>query len=235
MLDFYLIVSTYREAFCRHWLALANHLLPPNVFRFSHEGRVAKVAVLSEADFARLNSPAAPDASLWARFAQPSRLVWVKDDAARMQIVDAVAQAAPALFAHAKPMANGEDMLDVWRRGLELTYSCELRPERPGRARSLVDHDPERYRRFTEALGPTVREIADAPRVWRRFRRRGKALTIVRLLKATMTYGADIDYLAWKIGRHAGVAVELKPWHRRWPLIGALTLLPRLLRQGVVR
>ena len=50
MLDFYLIVSDYREAYGRGWLAFANRLIPPNVFPFEHQGLVAKYAVLSEAD-----------------------------------------------------------------------------------------------------------------------------------------------------------------------------------------
>ena len=52
MLDFYLIVSSYREAYGRGWYAVANKLIPPNVFPFEHEGLAAKYAVLSEADFA---------------------------------------------------------------------------------------------------------------------------------------------------------------------------------------
>jgi hypothetical protein len=27
----------------------------------------------------------------------------------------------------------------------------------------------------------------------------------------------------------------IKPWQRRWPLLGAVTLLPRLLRAGAIR
>src|SRR5678815_5080634 len=57
MLDFYLIVADYRAAYPKRWLALANRLVPPNVFYFEHQGLVAKYAVLSEADFDRLNGP----------------------------------------------------------------------------------------------------------------------------------------------------------------------------------
>jgi dienelactone hydrolase len=38
MLDFYLIVSNYDEAYDRRWLAAANRLIPPNVFPFQHDG-----------------------------------------------------------------------------------------------------------------------------------------------------------------------------------------------------
>src|SRR5690606_23785441 len=57
MLDFYLIVSGYRDAYGRKWLAAANRLIPPNVFHFEHQGLMAKYAVLSETDFRRLNGP----------------------------------------------------------------------------------------------------------------------------------------------------------------------------------
>ena len=83
MLDFYLIVSDYRAAYDKRWLAKANALIPPNVFPFQHDGLAAKYAVLSEADFHRLNGPETRNVSVWARFAQPSRLVWARNDEAR--------------------------------------------------------------------------------------------------------------------------------------------------------
>src|SRR3982750_553768 len=57
MLDFYLVVSDYRAAYGSRWLAAANRLIPPNVFYFERDGLAAKYAVLSEADFHRLNGP----------------------------------------------------------------------------------------------------------------------------------------------------------------------------------
>src|SRR3982751_3199430 len=79
MLDFYLIVSDYRAAYDKKWLAVANRLIPPNVFYFEHDGLVAKYAVLSEIDFTRECSPDARSVSVVARFAQPSRLAWASD------------------------------------------------------------------------------------------------------------------------------------------------------------
>ena len=38
MLDFYLIVSDYGDAFPKRWMALANRLIPPNVFPFQAGG-----------------------------------------------------------------------------------------------------------------------------------------------------------------------------------------------------
>lgn len=233
MLDFYLIVSDYGDAYDRRWLAFANRLIPPNVFPFEHDGLIAKYAVLSEGDFDRLNGPETRNVSVWARFAQPSRLVWAVDDTARDRAIAAVARAAPALLAAAGRVA-GETPLDWWRRAFSLTYSVELRAERSHRAQSVVDADPERYARFS---APAIAAIPAGARSgrWTRRRIEGKALSIVRLAKAAFTYAGGIDYLAWKINRHAGTRIEIKPWQRRWPLVAALTLVPRLVKSGAIR
>jgi hypothetical protein len=243
MLDFYLIVSDYRSAYDKRWLAAANRLIPPNVFPFEHHGLTAKYAVLDEADFERECGLGARSVSVWARFAQPSRMVWAADEAARERAVDSVAEAAPTLFALTRPLVWGDmrnDPLAVFRAGFALTYGAELRAERRQRAGSIVDADPERYRRFGRAVlaerpESGQGEPAQAQRAWRRRQRKGKALTIARLLKAGTTFAGGIDYLAWKINRHAGTNIELKPWQRRWPLVAGLILLPRLLRRGAIR
>jgi hypothetical protein len=245
MLDFYLIVSDYRAAYGRSWRAPANRLIPPNVFPFEHDGLVAKYAVLSEADFRRLNGPETLSVSVWARFAQPSRLVWSVGPEAAERAIEAVARAAPTLLGEARPLWEGGDPLDLWRCAFALTYSAELRAERPGRAGSVVEVEPERYRAFTGPALAVAGLDLDAPvpeaerrkarRRWAVRRRAGKALTVLRLVKASGTYAGGIDYLAWKINRHAGTKIEVKPWQRRWPLVAAIGLLPRLLRRGAIR
>ncbi len=233
MLDFYLIVSDYRIAYDKPWLARANMLIPPNVFPFQHKGLAAKYAVLSEADFHRLNGPETRNVSVWARFAQPSRLAWVADDEAWATAVAAVARAAPTLLGAAGRLA-GEAALDWWRRAFSLTYSAELRAERKGRSGSVVDADPARYARFSAPAAASI-ENAALGRGWARRRLEGKALSVLRLAKASATYAGGADYIVWKINRHAGTDFALKPWQRRHPLLGAISLLPRLLKSGAIR
>jgi hypothetical protein len=229
MLDFYLIVRDYREAHGKRWLAWANRLIPPNVFPFERDGIAAKYAVLSEADFARLMLPEASSVSVWARFAQPVRLIWAADDNARQHVIQTVALAPRTLLSLA-PLSD--DVLDRWRRGFALTYGAELRAERGDRPGSIVDWDPERYRRMGELVqAPSLYSEAR----WRRLRRNGKLLTLARLAKATLTFAGGVDYIAWKINRHADAGIVIRPWQRRWPILGALILLPRLLRKGAVR
>jgi hypothetical protein len=262
MLDFYLIVSDYRAAYAKRWLRLANGLLPPNVFAFEHAGLAAKYAVLSEADFARECGTGARSVSVWARFAQPARLVWAADEAAREAAVAAAAEAAPTLFGLTRPTMFGEeknDPLAVFRAGFELTYGAELRAESRSKGAMIVAGDPLRYGRFGDAVmrkasfeepkrtaraayktgfqegAVRVGARRAARQAWRARRWKGKALTVLRLLKASLTFAGGIDYLAWKINRHAGTKIVLKPWQRRWPLLAGLILLPRLLRKGAIR
>jgi hypothetical protein len=256
MLDFCLIVSSYRAAYGESWLGSANRLVPPNVFPFEKDGLAARYAVLSEADFRRLNGPAARSVSVRVRFAQPSRLVWQADEKAMETCVAAIARAAPSLLAAARPLlapAAEADPLNLWRLAFGLAYSAELRAERGSPPASVVDADPERYRLFSPAaieaarlgrveeggrclLDPVSEAQRDAAaRAWAQRRRSGKLLSAVRLAKASGTFAGGVDHLAWKINRRAGTQIRIAPWQRRWPLIGTVSLLLRLLTGKAVR
>lgn len=237
MLDFYLIVSDYRQAYRARWMAAANRLIPPNVFPFAHDGLAAKYAVLSEADFHRLNGPETRSVSVWARFAQPSRLVWVSNEQARGRAIDSVSRAAPTLLSAAlSAVPNDQPPLDLWKAAFALTYSAELRAEKKERGTNVVDQDPERYLRF---FGPAMAAARACGKrcggSWRRRRVEGKMLSVVRLAKASATFAGGAEYIAWKINRHAGTKIELSDWQKKHPLLTAVTLLPRLIRGGAIR
>jgi hypothetical protein len=124
----------------------------------------------------------------------------------------------------------------LWKRAFQLTFGAELRAERGDRSASIVDADPARYERFAESSGMLVDHWGRAgARWWRGKQRHGKLYSIARLAKASLTFAGGADYIAWKINRHAGTRIELKPWQRRHPLLAGLSLLPRLLRSGAVR
>jgi hypothetical protein len=254
MLDFYLIVSDYEAAYEKPWMAKWNHRLPPNVFPFEHEGLMAKIAVLSEADFHNLNRPHASAVSVWARFSQPSRLVWALDDATRGKMVLSVSGAAPTLLnAALSHMEREVGVIDLWQSGFAMTYSAELRAERKDRPASVVEHDMDRYEIFGQAalhhtmipnevrggrvyLQPDAERRAEREKArWPGLKRRGKMLTVARLVKAAFTYQGGIDYLAWKVNRHAGTDIKVRPWQRKWPLVAAVFLVPKLLVKGAVR
>jgi hypothetical protein len=251
MLDFYLIVSDYRAAYDKRWLATANRLIPPNVFHFEHDSLVAKYAVLSEADFAHECGLDAWTVSTAARFAQPSRLVWSADDEAAERAIDTVSTAAPTLLEWTIPVTEDKSgFRELWSKAFALTFAAELRAERLSRSSSILEADPDRYNRFALAalqviarmrgVGPggevpNLRSPGAAKRWWRRKQRKGKLYSIPRLAKASATFAGGADYIVWKINRHAGTEITLKPWQQRHPLLAAITLLPRLLKSGAVR
>lgn len=237
MLDFYLIVSDYRAAYAQRWLAIANRLIPPNVFYFEHEGLVAKFAVLSEKDFAHECSPRAWTVSTVARFAQPSRLVWSASAAASERILAIVARAVPTLLGWTLSIApRNAGTIDLWKKAFTLTFGAELRAERADRSAQIVEMDPERYERFADAAEPRHDTLgANGESWWRAKQRYGKFYSVARLMKASLTFTGGADYIAWKINRHAGTKISLKPWQRRHPLLAGLSLLPRLLKSGAVR
>ena len=68
-------------------------------------------------------------------------------------------------------------------------------------------------------------------RWWRARRRLGKALNLLRLLKASTTFDGAARYAAWKIERHTGVPVTLTPWRERHPVLAAPGVLYDLWRK----
>jgi hypothetical protein len=100
----------------------------------------------------------------------------------------------------------------------------------------VVDAEPERYLRFTgPALAAARAEGRRCSASWRRRRIEGKALSVLRLAKASATFAGGVDYIVWKVNRHAGTDIQVREWQRRHPLLAAVTLVPRLLRSKAIR
>ncbi len=258
VLDFYILVSSLRDWHPSRLAALGNHLLPPNVgyHEWLHEGRTlrAKVAVLRLDQFQHGVAGAGLDTTLWARFAQPARLIWSRDAAAARAACTAVAQSVVTASRWAALLGPAEGQAsDYWDAVFARTYAAELRVEKSTRALSLAAHDPQRYAealclgwqaagaRFslTEngALTPLVSaaEHADAARAWARRARWGKPLNLLRLAKSVFTFAGGADYVAWKVERHSGYRIPLTDWQRRHPLLAAPKVLWTLWRRGLLR
>jgi hypothetical protein len=245
LLDFYLLVDDYGRAYRHRLAALANRMLPPNVFylEMQYAGSVmrCKYAVISLAQFHAGMFRDTDNVSLWARFSQQSRLVWSRDAAAAGQVATACAEAALTMLGNALPLVKaGASAEAVWQRAFEETYRAELRSEGPARAAELVSADAERYRSVA-SLGRTILQTRALPSAavsavaWRRRRRVSKLLNIARLAKATFTFEGALDYVLWKVKRHSGVVLPVTDWQRRHPLLSAPILAWRLYRRGAFR
>ena len=258
IVDLYAVVGDYRSAYPARVLRWFNALLPPNVFYAEvTDGGVtlrAKYAVLSAGDFSD-GATRWFHSYVWARFAQPVRLLYARDADARSLVYRTLAEAVLTFLGHALPTLAGEDVgaEEIWTRGLSLTYASELRPEGAARGRWLTERNLPDYARLTEAAGPALgpllqrtagnryRAIASGAerrrtlRRWRARRWQGKLLSVLRLGKSIFTFAGGVDYVAWKVHRHTGVAVEVTPFMRRHPVLVAPWKLLWLLRKGIVR
>lgn len=258
IVDLYVIVDSYHKAYPERYLANLNAWLAPNVFYIEvpHQGGTlrAKYAVISAHDFRR-GAQYWFHPYIWARFAQPSRLLYCRDDAVREHIYASLAHSVVTfLKSGATALEAGIfDVEEIWTRCLMLTYAAELRAERETRARHLAQANLGAFTRLTEVAAPVLQGILEkqdngkyrcltdpatqqrALWRWRLRRWQGRILSILRLSKATLTFNNSVEYAAWKIERHTGVRVEITPMLRRHPILWGLKVAWRLLRRGVLR
>jgi hypothetical protein len=246
LVDLYLLADRYRNVHRSRWMQLLNRILPPNVYYIetAFENRVirAKYAIVKLSQFEKLVSKRTFEPYFWARFAQPTGVLWARSEAVRRRIVAALADAARTTIGEIRPLlADRVDPEQLWVRAFQETYATELRAERPGRAVALFRTFAQRYREITDALlRQELAPISDTARRrvswrWRRRRVAGKLLSALRLLKAALTFDDGASYLIWKIQRHSGVRLELSPWQQRHPILASGVLFWRVYRAGGFR
>ena len=261
LVDLYILVDSYRAAYRRNILAGLNKLLPPNVFYLEvpYEDRLvrAKYAVLSMTDFKRGTSTSWFHSYIWGRFAQPVGLLYARNAQADQQVQTALAQSVLTFIARVLPQVPSPfTARDLWLIGLGFSYRAELRPERPHKLTRLFESASDYYEQITrEALatlpfpvdiqknGPVYHYSVAIPNKSRWITRldwmvrswQGKMLSILRLLKGTLTFRGGVDYILWKIERHSGIQIEASPRLKRFPLLAACVLLWRLYCRGAYR
>ncbi|WP_271439769.1 hypothetical protein [Pontixanthobacter luteolus] len=242
VLDFYLLKRTGPDD--RIWPRVSYH-------EWEYDGVPlrAKVAAMQLDVFTKAAAGETRDTTIWARFVQPCSLVWHRDDQARSQVVQALRAAAvtASRFAAALgPELGVED--DFWRALFRETYKAEFRVEKAGREDSILALNRAHFSGLLVAAlqasgikhqaaaegSIRIEEGADwkaaVQRKWRRQRRWGKPLNIVRLFKASTTFEGAGRYAAWKVERHTGVPVKLTPWREKHPILAAPGVLFRVWR-----
>ena len=229
LLDLYILMRDLNGLSGFHQL-LAR--LPPNVYQVNVDGIRAKVAVMT---FEQLERGVQRDVApyFWARFAQPTSMVYARDDYARDRFVRVVANAAARLyFASAADPFTPKDSPEFWEQTFRLTYSAELRSEQESRYRSLYEANPGYFDAIHQAL---AHQPVGPSTSWRARRVMGKLLSFSRLFKSAFTFDDPVDYLLWKIERHSGVQETATPLQHKYPLIFAWPLVWRLYRKGAFR
>lgn len=212
----------------------------------------AKIATMTLAKFAEAAAGTTLDTTVWARFVQPSALLWQRDETAGAAVARAIgdaARTAARLAAALGPPKGQAD--DFWRALFRATYRAELRVEPPGREDAILTANREHFAGLLRAAlgsagiayledGSTIApELPDGERGrilawWRPRRRMGKLLNAARLVRAAGTFDGAARYAAWKVERHTGVAIEVTPWREKHPLLAAPGVLWRVWRQRTV-
>jgi hypothetical protein len=161
VLDFYVLVDSYRAVFSSPLFATLNAILPPNVFylevqvgKDEQETVRGKYAVISLQDFSRAASPQSLYAIIWGRFCQPTLLVHSRDSASRTAVIGSFVEAALTMVGRmAALLPERFQAMELWQRGFQETYRTELRAEKPGTVQAIYQAAPERYDRIaSEAL-----------------------------------------------------------------------------------
>lgn len=241
VLDFYLLLPGDQGE--RIWPRVSYH-------EWDHGGvRLrAKVARMAFATFERAARGESRDTTIWARFVQPSALVWLAGPEVRARVIAAIADAAQtaARLAAALGPASGTAG-DYWRALFRATYRAEFRVEKPGREDSILAVNAAHFDGLlplaweAQGIAFAVEGERLAPRLspgerrrvlrwWTRRRRLGKPLNLARLVKASTTFDGAARYAAWKIERHTGVPVAVTPWRERHPVLAAPGVLFRVWR-----
>lgn len=236
VLDFYLLLPGTQESAI--WPRVSYHEREADGMTLR-----AKVATMRLATFARAAGGELADTTIWARFVQPSALIWAADDAARADVIAAIVSAATtaARLAAALGPESGTAQ-DYWRALFRATYSAEFRVEKQGRENDILSVNAGHFEGLLplalEAAGiaPGLQDTNLTPRLtpgerakvlawWKRRRRLGKPLNLLRLVKASTTFEGAARYAAWKIERHTGMPVKLTPFRERYPLLAAPQVL----------
>lgn len=237
VLDFYVLTDGRRE-----------RGLWPRVGYREWQGLRAKIATMTLATFADAAADRTIDTTIWTRFVQPATLAWATP-AGRTSVEAAIAAAAVTAGRYAAALGPGEGQAaDYWRALFRATYAAELRVEAKGREEQILevhgDHLASLLLLAWQAggiafgtLGQAAYAVTLAPaertRIlarWRRRRRLGRPLNIVRLVRAAFTFEGAARYAAWKIERHTGVAVPITPFRERHPVLAAPGVLWRVWR-----
>ncbi|MCB1699266.1 MAG: hypothetical protein H6985_00375 [Pseudomonadales bacterium] len=261
LIDLYLICDNYRAAYGRPFIAAANWLLPPNVFyaelKLEDKTLRSKVTMISLRDFRRGCTGAWFESYIWGRFAQPTRILYSRDAQTRAALQHSLLQAGRTLLHNSLPaLPEQGSVTSLWERALALSYSTELRSERPGRSMELAESARAFYAAVTRHHAPSLgfgftvydsggelhyrSEIAETQRrstrmAWSLRRGQGKVLSVLRVVKALFTFEGGLDYIAWKLERHSGETIVIPDKVRRAPLLHLWGFFWGLYRRGIFK
>ncbi len=255
LMDFY-VLTDGAEGYGSGAVSRFAHTLVPPLVRYAKnefDGKPihAKVAVITLERFAELAQHKAFDISIWARFAQPTALVFARDKTVQARVHNAIRKAIITGINWAVYFGPDEGTAGAfWCALFRATYAAELRIENQSRADQIIALAPQRYDElFLPALaaagyspkstGQNTFRLSDRNKrrlalklKWLGCQITSKTVNLLRIFKGAVTFEGRADYVAWKLERQTGVTLELTPWQRDHPLLASPQILFQMWRKG---
>ena len=254
MLDFYVIVDSYRKTHKSRLRALLNKLIPPAVYYAEslHQNdtlSTCKYSIISLEEFEKRCSKKSFLSLVWGRFSQPSALFFPVSDAVKNRIMVAREQAISHMAMETQPLLDSPvSSTQFWARGFKESYKTELRPEASdARSEEIVRRYSERYEDIMTALfGASQKGLYSLPESTasqrrscktRWFFRRvlGKPMTAIRVLNSAATFDGGLDYVMRKLYNHSGVTIDVSPSQKRHPVLWSPVLAWKFGRKGAFK
>jgi len=209
MLDFYVLVDSYRKTHGTGIRALLNRYIPPAVYYLEHRSdedgalSTCKYSILSLSQFEKRCGNQAFLSQVWGRFSQPCAVLWAKDADILKRVWDARVTAVETMANETAPLLNGTaTSTELWGRGF--------------------------YEMPTTGAKP-------AQRRWFFRRLFGKPAAAIRVLLGAATFDGGIDYIARKVENHSGVKLDPTPAQRKHPVLHSPILFWKIWRKGAFR
>lgn len=253
--DFYLLIDNFKQFGTSVPLSFFGALIPPNVYYLEHphgdRTLRCKYAVMTVRQFQKAAKGRSFTPHIWARFCQPARIPYAETEGLGARLVSSFADSVMTFHRKILPLVDNNLLVkDFWARGLQKTYSCEIRSEKTSRTHDIFKANETA---FTERTVRALRlktmpaHIAENGAIQytesgdTRARKRllfrlqrpfMKLVVFSRFIKAAFTFTNGLEYAQWKIERQSGVRVEISEFQRRHPLLGAWPLLWEVIRRG---
>lgn len=259
LLDFYVVCQNLSDWYPEDCFKIViNYCLPPNIeYHEWSEGNVnlrAKVAILSIDQLQKATALQSIDTTMWARFCQPVKILWWKDDKGKQALLDCLIRAVNTAIWWATFLGPEYGTAEkYWCSLFRHTYDAELRVESNNRPMLILENREDYFKQLLklgwQKAGISYNETKDcslfpsvskdqreyARKRWKIRKILGRPLNICRLIKAAFTFEGGAQYIVWKINRHRDINLELTAFQKKYPLINAPWILFKLYRQGLFK
>lgn len=260
--DLHVLVDQYSDFDDSLILAAAGSLLPHNVYYMQDESHEYKTILRCKFNVMRMNQfedhakGKSITPQIWARFCQPCRLIYARDEQSQIRVRSALANCVRTFINSALPLTDNQKKChwkDVWLEGFRHTYLDEWRSEGKDRSDQILNASAQSFKKRLNLLFNDDRVEAyfiddenirigfnpdhlKTQRLKRKVSRPlKKFVALMRLMKASFTFDNAMEYAAWKIERHSGHRVQLTQFQKKHAILGGAPLLFSLWRKGILK